>query len=356
LCEWEALRDPEIAGKIFDFLKGCPSERLNEPKISKLIMESIVNGIKDSNSAAIAGGIKKSASDTIDFLHFIRYMHIIYKSDISLRLKFLYGVSMHDPQSKIEIYNNIFSVLQSKYEIFKKQKHLRGYTCTPGSTCSSSGGKSTFYMSPTATPTTHKDARQKSMSFSELLAKSDSSDNLLVDVVEEERPTKSDPDYMTEPYILIDNLDRQEVQVDDLKTPGPVLEPKVGLPAMNQDEFISFWRIIYNLFMGMDNESEMYHAAATVSTLLLKLGEVSRKFHNASDQQPTLDLQKLIDLESAVNEDVEATAMPILKDKTWTITFEQLIASLLTDNLLVQYFDEKFDLNKVLREYKSQHA
>jgi hypothetical protein len=92
LCAWTALRDLEIAGKIFDFLKCCPSERLNEPKISKLIMESIVNGIKDSNSSSKSDTSTKS--DSIDFLHFIRYMHIIYKSDISLRLKFLYGVSM----------------------------------------------------------------------------------------------------------------------------------------------------------------------------------------------------------------------------------------------------------------------
>ena len=61
-------------------------------------MESIVNGIKDSNSTvptntAPKGG--KMDADSIDFLHFIRYMHIIYKSDISLRLKFLYGVSMN---------------------------------------------------------------------------------------------------------------------------------------------------------------------------------------------------------------------------------------------------------------------
>ena len=98
LCEWIALRDEDIAGKIFDFLRCCPSERLNEPKISKLIMESIVNGIKDSNSTIPTNTASKGSkmdADSIDFLHFIRYMHIIYKSDISLRLKFLYGVSMN---------------------------------------------------------------------------------------------------------------------------------------------------------------------------------------------------------------------------------------------------------------------
>jgi hypothetical protein len=57
-----------------------------------------------------------------------------------------------------------------------------------------------------------------------------------------------------------------------------------------KDEFIAFWRIIYNLFTGMENESDMYHAAATVSTLLLKLGEVTRKFLNTSDENANANL------------------------------------------------------------------
>jgi hypothetical protein len=113
---------------------------------------------------------------------------------------------------------------------------------------------------------------------------------------------------------------------------------------MFQDEFIAFWRIIYNLFVNLENESEMYHAAATVSTLLLKLGEVSRKYKNDTNMQTNT-----IGIEVIVKEENEASSI-------WSITFEQLIASLLTDNLLVSYFDAKYDLDRRLAEYKSQHA
>lgn len=41
--------------------------------------------------------------DTIDFLHFVRYMNIIYNSDINIRLKFLYGVSMNSRDTLIYI-------------------------------------------------------------------------------------------------------------------------------------------------------------------------------------------------------------------------------------------------------------
>ena len=88
----------------------------------------------------------------------------------------------------------------------------------------------------------------------------------------------------------------------------------------------------------MENEGEMYHAAATVSTLLLKLGEVTRKFQSSTSK------------EAQPNEPKECST------DEWFITFEQLIASLLTDNLLVKYFDQKYDITNRLNEYKSQHA
>ncbi len=134
-----------------------------------------------------------------------------------------------------------------------------------------------------------------------------------------------------------------------------------------QDEFIAFWRIVYNLFTGMENEAEMYHAAATVSTLLLKLGEVSRKFRTFSVNSSKTELDPIegttqsevsnADCRMPKSQTISADLLENeLTSENWSITFEQLIASLLTDNLLVNYFDRKFDLDQVLAEYKSQHA
>lgn len=129
---------------------------------------------------------------------------------------------------------------------------------------------------------------------------------------------------------------------------------KSSLPIMNQDEFISFWRIVYNLFTGMENEAEMYHAAATVSTLLLKLGEASRKFQTESlKKNSNTDLSAQAD---EIPKSLSLTNLDTSSSKIWSITFEQLIASLLTDNLLVNYFDTKYDIDKKLAEYKAQHA
>jgi hypothetical protein len=119
----------------------------------------------------------------------------------------------------------------------------------------------------------------------------------------------------------------------------------------------------------------MYHAAATVSTLLLKLGEMSRKFANIDlNRSPSINLIDLNENEKTSMPSNETSKTNIQKSQTittgiaeiiknendslnkWSITFEQLIASLLTDNLLVEYFDAKYDLDSKLVDYKSQHA
>ena len=108
--------------------------------------------------------------------------------------------------------------MHSKYEIFTKRKLLRGNTITSATSSS-----------------TQSSNISKSMSFSALLAKSDSNENILVDISDNKSP---------ESYILIDNdLDKQnEVEVDTEVAPIAGAESNVeqvpnirnNLPPMNQ--------------------------------------------------------------------------------------------------------------------------
>lgn len=129
-----------------------------------------------------------------------------------------------------------------------------------------------------------------------------------------------------------------------------------------KDEFISFWRIVYNLFTGEEQEAEFYHASATVSTLLLKLGEATRKFQNETNSRSmtetnnTKNETNIDDNHHSKNATISTGIVNETENNQWSISFEQLLASLLTDNMLVAYFDSKYDLNKKLGEYKSQHA
>ena len=103
----------------------------------------------------------------------------------------------------------------------------------------------------------------------------------------------------------------------------------------------------------------MYHAAATVSTLLLKLGEVSRKFRTSSvleSQNCSKEAAELLTEKVKHNLTISDSKSSPVYTENWSITFEQMIASILTDSLLVSYFDQKFQLDDLLTDYKSLHA
>ncbi|KAL2778412.1 TBC1 domain family member 9B isoform b [Daubentonia madagascariensis] len=50
------------------------------------------------------------------------------------------------------------------------------------------------------------------------------------------------------------------------------------LPKMNQEQFIELCKTLYNMFSEDPTEQDLYHAIATVASLLLRIGEVGKKF------------------------------------------------------------------------------
>lgn len=54
------------------------------------------------------------------------------------------------------------------------------------------------------------------------------------------------------------------------------------IPKMNQEQFIELCKTFYNMFSEDPVEQELYHAIATVASLLLRIGEVGKKFSNPS--------------------------------------------------------------------------
>uniref|UniRef100_A0AAY4AM67 TBC1 domain family member 9 n=1 Tax=Denticeps clupeoides TaxID=299321 RepID=A0AAY4AM67_9TELE len=56
------------------------------------------------------------------------------------------------------------------------------------------------------------------------------------------------------------------------------------LPKMNQGQFIELCKTLYNMFSEDPNEQELYHATATVTSLLLEMGEVGKLFCSPSSK------------------------------------------------------------------------
>uniref|UniRef100_A0A1A8BFQ4 TBC1 domain family member 9B n=1 Tax=Nothobranchius kadleci TaxID=1051664 RepID=A0A1A8BFQ4_NOTKA len=198
------------------------------------------------------------------------------------------------------------------------------------------------------------------------------------------------------------------------KEKEPKKETIKDLPRMNQEQFIEFCKTLYNMFSEDPSEQELYHAIATVASLLLRIGEVGKKFGNGGKMQETtsqtlpisaeqeeepdegtsgeaLLCQALADaqLEPAVlqtsdeeNKDDTESSYSVVSsgsllcediahdtvligaeqrqgstlDVDWSITFEQVLASLLTEPVLVKYFERKMDIQAKMATCKAQRV
>uniref|UniRef100_A0A665UQ18 TBC1 domain family member 9 n=1 Tax=Echeneis naucrates TaxID=173247 RepID=A0A665UQ18_ECHNA len=204
----------------------------------------------------------------------------------------------------------------------------------------------------------------------------------------------------------------------------PKLENTKDLPKLNQSQFIELCKTLYSMFSEDVAEQELYHATATVTSLLLEMGEVGklfssssvRKDHNVQGQSdpceegkgdlPPMQDIKLEDsspkdtgMSSAMlisddetKDDTSMSSYSVLSagsheldeklqcediaddtvlvrsengadrlphstsiDKDWAITFEQFLASVLTEQALVHYFEKPVEVAARITNAKNVH-
>lgn len=154
------------------------------------------------------------------------------------------------------------------------------------------------------------------------------------------------------------------------------------------------------MFSEEPDEQHLYHSIATVASLLLRIGEVGKKFHNGSKKVDVADVQapptapQVGEAHSEVRvksgecqvrrEAASPPAVPpaggsgslqpddvsegpllgggaeprqgSVLDADWSVTFEQVLASLLTEPPLVDYFERKRDIQSKVEACKAQRA
>uniref|UniRef100_A0A8C1IR20 TBC1 domain family member 9 n=1 Tax=Cyprinus carpio TaxID=7962 RepID=A0A8C1IR20_CYPCA len=173
-------------------------------------------------------------------------------------------------------------------------------------------------------------------------------------------------------------------------------------------QFIELCKTLYNMFSEDPSEQELYHATATVTSLLLEMGEVGKLFcspaHKTDEEDederiavPSRSKQERHQLEDSSPKDTATSCAMLLSDddtsvssysvlsagshelqcediaedtvlirsgaaaaghhgrrgglphsvsidKDWAITFEQFLASVLTEQALVQYFEKPVEI------------
>uniref|UniRef100_A0A8C7CVP7 TBC1 domain family member 9B n=1 Tax=Oncorhynchus kisutch TaxID=8019 RepID=A0A8C7CVP7_ONCKI len=210
------------------------------------------------------------------------------------------------------------------------------------------------------------------------------------------------------------------------KEKEPKIETIKDLPRMNQEQFIELCKTLYNMFSEDPLEQELYHAIATVASLLLRIGEVGKKFTNNCAKKPTdttytqaptlsaelpqpekeesngesssgqslvckalaeaqLETPPQQTSDEEVKDDTSVSSYSMVStgslqcediaddtvligcagdqqrrgstlDGDWSITFEQVLASMLTEPPLVDYFEKKGDIQARMATCKMQRG
>ncbi|XP_075446511.1 TBC1 domain family member 8 isoform X2 [Ascaphus truei] len=135
------------------------------------------------------------------------------------------------------------------------------------------------------------------------------------------------------------------------------------LPKMTQREFIQFCKTLYSLFHEDPDENDLYQAIATVTTLLLQIGEVGQRsgstLGSTSEECSSVDPQNdpsTSDQDCVFSDVVKSQSHPSpampLSEADWVVSFEHILASLLTEQSLVNFFEKPFELKPKLESAK----
>ncbi|XP_047226467.1 TBC1 domain family member 8 [Girardinichthys multiradiatus] len=103
------------------------------------------------------------------------------------------------------------------------------------------------------------------------------------------------------------------------------------LPLMNQREFIQFCKTLYSMFHGEPEENDLFQAIAKVTSLVLQIGEAGHRKQTKA-------------LEEKAAEPIQASDGALAADDEWTVSYAQILASLLTEQALVNFFEKPADL------------
>uniref|UniRef100_A0A3B5B651 TBC1 domain family member 8B n=1 Tax=Stegastes partitus TaxID=144197 RepID=A0A3B5B651_9TELE len=127
------------------------------------------------------------------------------------------------------------------------------------------------------------------------------------------------------------------------------------LPLMNQREFIQFCKTLYSMFHGDPEENDLFQAIATVTSLVLQIGEAGHR--GQTSESEVIGKEEAKAAAPAPAEDAGLDGGSDGKsaaESEWTVSYAQILASLLTEQALVNFFEKPVDLTAKIREAKER--
>jgi hypothetical protein len=150
------------------------------------------------------------------------------------------------------------------------------------------------------------------------------------------------------------------------------------IPRMNQAQFIQLCKTFYEMFVDHSEEQQLYHSIATVATLMLQIGDVGKQFYlqrtdptrmsstastpdgatPVSETSGGMNSSHAIPVSgsrhSVASEASSMTSSTCEPDRDWSITFEQLLASMLTESALVDFFEMPINIIPAIERYRNR--
>ncbi|XP_044628922.1 TBC1 domain family member 8 isoform X2 [Equus asinus] len=132
---------------------------------------------------------------------------------------------------------------------------------------------------------------------------------------------------------------------------------------MDQREFIQFCKTLYSMFHEDPEENDLYQAIATVTTLLLQIGEVGQRSGSSGSGSQECGEELQASAPSPEQDSVfadtntgkipqDSQGLPEGAEGDWTISLEHILASLLTEQSLVNFFEKPLDIKSKLENAK----
>ncbi|XP_066586469.1 TBC1 domain family member 9 isoform X2 [Prorops nasuta] len=129
------------------------------------------------------------------------------------------------------------------------------------------------------------------------------------------------------------------------------------VPKMSQRHFIVLWKTLYDMFPIQPEEQDAYHCIATIGTLLLKLGDVGKKFYvdrEESEDSLMLAAEQCSVVEKSPDRNGNPSSTPSTTDPYWAITVEQFLASALTGDIIVAFFSKRANLIEAINTLRNR--
>uniref|UniRef100_A0A8C8DG64 TBC1 domain family member 8B n=1 Tax=Oncorhynchus tshawytscha TaxID=74940 RepID=A0A8C8DG64_ONCTS len=146
----------------------------------------------------------------------------------------------------------------------------------------------------------------------------------------------------------------------------------INLYCFLQREFIQFCKTLYSMFHGNPDENELFQAIATVTSLVLQIGEVGHRSRSevsseggAGDEveedhrEGSQEDHPVFSTKEGDGEREEGTRKSSERSESsseWTVSYAQILASLLTEQQLVNFFEKPLDLSAKVAVAKVKHC